>query len=485
LYDDAWELVLRFGSGVDAERDQTIAGLTAVRMELARAAQARGDYKEARTQVDDILRVDPTSAVAIEFVFPAKTAQESPPLCLRTFKVDPNTILEALEDLPLAKSKVKTSNVQAVTRALRNYFASLGVDLDPYRNPAKAVFFNHRQGMVVVRATLQDLEIIEAALQVLNTAPPQINLKFRIVEVPETNTNALGFDWYLGNVLMNTGSSDSSNRVPSVAYPLGTFPGNPPPDTLSEPTANAHISAPGLRAAHLQPFTGSGVLTDPQFRMLIHTLERGGAELVGQPEVTTSSGRQVQCKTTEIHSIVKINAQALTRPGVTRTNDDESALYVTEPMEFGVVLDVTPTVLEDGYTVRMPLIGTVLEFLGYEDPRTNRVAVYVSGKQKWLTPPTPSVRTQQMSSTVNVYDGQTMVLGGLVSERTTEFKDKVPVLGDLPLVGHLFRNESSTKQKRHLLIFVTPTIIDPAGNRVHSADEKASSPNGIPSQPPR
>jgi tRNA A-37 threonylcarbamoyl transferase component Bud32/tetratricopeptide (TPR) repeat protein len=67
LYDDAWGLVLRIGPGVDAERDQTITGLTAVRMELARAAQSHGDYKEARTQVDDVLRVDPTSAMAIEF----------------------------------------------------------------------------------------------------------------------------------------------------------------------------------------------------------------------------------------------------------------------------------------------------------------------------------------------------------------------------------------------------------------------------------
>ena len=67
LYDDAWELVQKIGSGVDAERDQTIAGLTAVRMELARAAQRHGDYKEARTQVDDVLRVDPTNAAAIEF----------------------------------------------------------------------------------------------------------------------------------------------------------------------------------------------------------------------------------------------------------------------------------------------------------------------------------------------------------------------------------------------------------------------------------
>jgi type II secretory pathway component GspD/PulD (secretin)/beta-lactamase regulating signal transducer with metallopeptidase domain len=419
-------------------------------------------------------------------VFSARARQQSPPLYVRTFKVDPNTILEVLEGLPLAKSKAKTNDVQAVTRALRNYFASLGVDLDSTKNPEKALFYNDRQGTLVIRATMQDLEIIEAAIHVLNSAPPQINLKFRIEEVPETNTNALGFDWYLGNVLMNTGSSDSSNRVPSVAYPLGTFPGNPPPDTLSEPTANAHILAPGLRNAHLQSFTLSGILTDPQFRMVIHALEqRSGAELVGQPEVTTSSGRQVQCKTTEIHNIAKINAQALTPPGVARTNDDESALYVTEPMEFGVVLDATPTVLEDGYTIRMPLLGTVQEFLGYEDPRTNRVAVYVSGKQKWATPPTPSVRTQQMSSTVNVYDGQTLVLEGLVSEDIIAFKDKVPVLGDLPLVGRLFRSESKNAQKRNLLIFVTPTIIDPTGNRVHSPDKNPSSPNEIPAQPPR
>ncbi|MCX6930366.1 MAG: hypothetical protein NT154_45235, partial [Verrucomicrobia bacterium] len=67
MYDDAWELVQKIGSGVDAERDQTVAGLAAVRLELARTAQRRGDYKEARTQVDDVLRVDPTNGQAVEF----------------------------------------------------------------------------------------------------------------------------------------------------------------------------------------------------------------------------------------------------------------------------------------------------------------------------------------------------------------------------------------------------------------------------------
>jgi type II secretory pathway component GspD/PulD (secretin)/beta-lactamase regulating signal transducer with metallopeptidase domain len=382
-------------------------------------------------------------------VFSAKPRQESPPLYVRTIKVDPNTILEALDGLPLAKSKVKTSDVQAVTRALRNYFASLGVDLDSTKNPGKALFYNNRQDTLVIRATMQDLDIIEVAIQVINAAPPQINLKCKVVAVPQNDTNALGFDWYLANVLTSNGSI-------------------------------------GGQAGSANSFPRSGILTDPQYRVVMKALQqRDGTELLFQPEVTTSSGRQVQCKAVDMRSLVKLNKQALTPPGITSTNDDESSLYVAEPMEFGVVFDMHPTVLEDGFTIRMPVIGQVIEFQGYEDARTNRVTAYVNGKPKAVTPPLPCVRLHQMAATNNVYDGQTLVLGGLVSERTTAFKDNVPVLGDLPLVGRLFRSESKNAQKRNLLIFITPTIIDPAGNRVHSPDEMPFSQIWIPPQPSR
>jgi type II secretory pathway component GspD/PulD (secretin)/beta-lactamase regulating signal transducer with metallopeptidase domain len=379
-------------------------------------------------------------------VFSAKPVQETPPLYLRTFKVDPRTMLDCLH---LSKRQVETSIRDVVTQALRDCFARAGVDLDPYRNPAKAVFFNDRQGMVVVRATLQDLDIIEATIQVLNSAPPQINLKCKVVAVPQNDTNALGFDWYLANALASNGSI-------------------------------------GGQAGSANSLPRSGILTDPQYREVMKALQqRDGTELLFQPEVTTGSGRQVQCKATDMRSLVKINKQALTPPGITSTNDDESSLYVAEPMEFGVVFDMHPTVLEDGFTIRLPVIGQVIEFQGYEDARTNHVTAYVNGKPKAVTPPLPCVRIHQMAATNNVYDGQTLVLGGLVSEQITAFKDKVPVLGDLPLVGRLFRSESKNAQKRNLLIFITPTIIDPAGNRVHSDDEMPFTREGIPAQPPR
>jgi type II secretory pathway component GspD/PulD (secretin) len=63
-------------------------------------------------------------------------------------------------------------------------------------------------------------------------------------------------------------------------------------------------------------------------------------------------------------------------------------------------------------------------------------------------------------------------------------KDQVPALGDLPLVVRLFQSQSKTTQKKNLMIFVTATIVDPAGNRVHSDDDLPFAQNSIPSQPP-
>ena len=75
-------------------------------------------------------------------------------------------------------------------------------------------------------------------------------------------------------------------------------------------------------------------------------------------------------------------------------------------------------------------------------------------------------------------------MGGLITDNVTKIKDKLPVLGDLPFVGRLFRSETSSTSKRNLMIFVTPRIIDPAGNPLHSEDEMPFAQTGIPAQRP-
>jgi general secretion pathway protein D len=83
----------------------------------------------------------------------------------------------------------------------------------------------------------------------------------------------------------------------------------------------------------------------------------------------------------------------------------------------------------------------------------------------------PHFRMRQVTTSVTVWDSQTVVLGGLMTDSVTKEKDKVPFLGDMPFLGRLFQSESSAKTKVNLMIFVTPTIINPDGTRYHSDDE--------------
>ena len=150
---------------------------------------------------------------------------------------------------------------------------------------------------------------------------------------------------------------------------------------------------------------------------------------------------------------------------------------------FGPVLDVIPYVAADGYSIHMSIVPTLTEFLGY-DTDFSQTFQTVVGNQPLQPTPLPRFRVRQVVTSSIVWDGQTVVLGGLIAENVTKQKDKVPILGDIPLLGRLFRSESSSSEKKNLVVFVTPTIIDPAGNRVHDKDHLPYDPNNIPVQPP-
>ena len=150
---------------------------------------------------------------------------------------------------------------------------------------------------------------------------------------------------------------------------------------------------------------------------------------------------------------------------------------------FGQVLDVIPYVSADGYTVQLNIVPTFTEFLGYDTDVAGQFQTVVGDAPVQPTP-LPRFRVRQVSTTAIVWDGQTIVLGGLIAENVSKTRDKVPVLGDIPLLGRLFRSERSSSDKKNLVIFVTPTIIDPAGNRIHTPDNLPYDPNRIPLQAP-
>ena len=197
-----------------------------------------------------------------------------------------------------------------VSLAARNFFTTLGVNLQ--NPPGKSVFFNDRLGLLFVKATEDDLDTIERAIQALNQLPPQIHIKSRFIEVTENNSAALGFQWYLGQfnigqgVVGQGGTSGSLSTTPSAANPLGEFPGTSSAGTIPG-AATDQLLTGGLRNTLGAPTIGTitGIFTDPNFRVALQALEqRNGVEELAEPEATTISGRQTQMRATTLQTVI-------------------------------------------------------------------------------------------------------------------------------------------------------------------------------------
>ena len=418
---------------------------------------------------------------------PTTKGPETETLQTRWFKVHPDALRSGVRSMsganliPVELANKADGSTNSRLSNLRWFLTNAGVNFDP----PKAIFYDDRAGTLMIRATLQDMDIIEQAIQALNTSPPQLQIAVKWCEIEEDAGRALGFDWLLGR-----GPTNAMASTP--ARPAGT-------KATGAPRSN--LTTFGLRSAtngsNTETATLTGILTDPQFRVVLHALEkRRGTDILSTPTVTTLSGRQAQIKTVEIRHIVtdldwstngaSVDAQG--KPSMRGTP-------IAEPFELGPMLDVVPYVGADGYTITLSVIANLKEFVGYDlsvpremteeqarkrfgagDPQT-KAAARPSDPY-----PLPIFHTRQIVSSAIVWDGQTVVLGGLISESAQKMKDKVPVLGDIPLVGRLFRSETNVTKRKHLLIFVTPTIIDPAGNRVHAPEEMPFSQNAVPPQ---
>ena len=149
-----------------------------------------------------------------------------------------------------------------------------------------------------------------------------------------------------------------------------------------------------------------------------------------------------------------------------------------ETRRVGMVLNVEPVISDDARSVDLTLTPEFTEFVGfvnYGSPIFNvtRTAaapgVDFVGKQE-LTPNTilqPIFSTKKVTTAVKVYDGATIVLGGVISDNTIMIDDKIPVLGDVPVVGRLFQGKVKQKRSKNMLMFVSVKVVDPSGNRVN------------------
>src|SRR5213076_2229845 len=168
-----------------------------------------------------------------------------------------------------------------------------------------------------------------------------------------------------------------------------------------------------------------------------------------------------------------------------------------ETRNTGVTLEVEPVVGPDGVTIDLNLVPQVVEFEGfinYGSPiKTVNPALLGFSPSTLLGTTTqaitltdnvinqPIFSTRKVTTSVNVWDGQTVVLGGLMREDVQKTEDRTPIIGDLPIVGRLFRTNAEQHVKRNLIIFVTARLINPGGRAVRPNEEIEESDNLIES----
>jgi beta-lactamase regulating signal transducer with metallopeptidase domain len=377
---------------------------------------------------------------------------QSTKLFTRTFRVASEPFWSNLRRQPGLAFDVQATNSASVT--LRKLFGAAGVDWD--MPPGKAVFYNDQRGILFVKATAGDLDLIERVVTLLvqpaslnggaagdgkndpPTPAPEVHIKARFIELPADAVG--GMKWLV---------------------------------------ASTNLSDGGITA----------LLTSENAHAVLQALQKcKGMEVLGEPEVTMLSGRHVQMRATTIQSIV---TNIVFHDISTNGNGVISNAKVepqTERLETGPILDAVPLVLDDDYTIVLTMTASVTEFLGNASP-TNAVGhplynsvTNAAGLRVDLPVVLPGVQYLFSSSQVSLRDNQTVVLW-LNEAQMHQMGSKSQGTWADALVAQYIKQAEKKKGSTEVLVFVTATLIDPAGNHIHSDDDLLLAPGAFPPQP--
>ena len=419
-------------------------------------------------------------------------------------------------------------------RNATQYFTEQGV---PFPTGAFAQYIASGSKLIV-RNTQAAVDLIDTIVEgATGVAPTQVEIESKFVEISQNNLNELGFDWMLGPFSIGGGVyGDGGTRAGAQElssqyyenYPFGNLGTNPMTagnrngigtsynSAITANSLNALLGGipQGTNVASPGVFGIAGVFTNPQFQMVIRALsQQKGVDLMSAPKVTTKSGIKATIKVIrEFPYPTEFNPPQVPPPttGTQSTSATAtSGIVVTsgavtpstpsafEKRDLGVSLEVEPQVGADNYTIDLSLSPEVVEFDGFVNygspingPRYNPSLSNLSGIDSFVITPNvinqPIFSVRKVTTSVSIWDGQTVALGGLIREDVQKVNDKVPILGDIPLAGRLFRSNVDQKIKKNLIVFVTARLMNAEGQPLLQQDdeEETVEPIGLPEDLP-
>ncbi|HLP10041.1 MAG TPA: hypothetical protein VK178_17905 [Opitutaceae bacterium] len=359
--------------------------------------------------------------------------------------------------------------------ALRTFLQQAGVRFDGV--DGSALVFDG--SAILVTQTPQNLVRIRTILA-RYAAVRQVEIEAKFLEVEDGALEELGVNWAVSR------RKDPATGVPRERYLTGNrsvaeaFGGSASGGAIQiDGESVASVAAPALPgevplAAGADPLAQiSGFIGEFDVSATVRALaQKKGSDLLSAPKVTVLSGHAASITVARQLRYPRQYGQIQSQVGQTGGESSGSAgvtITAGTPQDFttenvGVDLQVTPVVEEDARSITLDLHPVVTEFEGFVEYGGPSLAV--SGG-KTVTIPSgfyqPIFSKRSVSTRVTLWDGATLVMGGLTREETRKVSDKVPLLGDLPAVGRLFRSTGEGATKRNLLIFVTASLVSPGG----------------------
>jgi general secretion pathway protein D len=357
-------------------------------------------------------------------------------------------------------------------QALKGFLQRAGIPFDGIEGANLAL----ADGQLIVTQTPRNHDKLERLLRRYREVR-QVEIEARFLEVQERNLEELGIEWTLiGEDGDRMGNAPARNLA--SAFSVGEEQSRIIIDRPGVELPPIHHGPPVLPinvdlAEEARDFLTLGTpLGELDLDVLIRALERqSGNDLLSAPKLTVLSGKTARIVVAEEFRYPESYGDTDAEVGMGDSTSGSAGVAITAgtPRSFttrnvGVEMEVTPTVEEDN-AISLLLKPTVTEFEGFVEYGGSSIAI---ASDTTVTVPSgfyqPVFSVREVRTEVTIWDGATLVMGGLVREHSVRIEDRIPLLGDLPLLGRLFRSEGESTQKRNLLIFVTARLVGPGGS---------------------
>ncbi len=383
-------------------------------------------------------------------------------------------------------SDKETKAVPSLTsEALIKYFGDRGIKF----GEGSSIAYDRRAGRLIVKNTLENLRNMDNLIRQLDLIKtPLVMVEAKMVEIGQNDVEELGFDWVYAAPYNPSNpyqdhptwwinqSSDGKNQQ---GAPLRHYSSSNPNQTGTPQNYKV------INDLKILPEFGESIFGQKNqwdLSLTVNAISQNSrSEILSTPRLLTTSGSEASIKMVTQYYY----PSSWTAPVVTTTG---ASVSITAPVptfgdgtDIGIVFTIKPIVNPDNYTITLFLQPQVLTFVARfpsEDVTVTTGTVDADGKSKatfnnsytvWM----PEIGRRDLSTNIKVYDGETIVLGGMIDNRSMYRDDKWPVLGDVPLVGRLFSSQLAFTEKRNLIVFVTTRLMNNDGIPVRKNKQRS------------